>query len=187
MKPPISLGLLLTCSLIRLLLTPIAPSRILCSNYGQACKTFFVNQVFEAFALPILRESIDGVGSKWCIYPTYDYTHCIVDSLENITHSLCTLEFESRQVIHPLLALSASSDRDIMVDTVALVCSGGSMVKCSCVARQAADGPYYWLLHALGIYKPVTWEYSRLNITYNVLSKRRCAVQRRRVAWRPVG
>ena len=40
---------------------------------------------------------------------------------------------------------------------------------------QAADGPYYWLLHALGIYKPVTWEYSRLNITYNVLSKRRSA------------
>jgi glutaminyl-tRNA synthetase len=36
-------------------------------------------------------------GDKWCIYPSYDYTHCIVDSLENITHSLCTLEFESRR------------------------------------------------------------------------------------------
>lgn len=36
-------------------------------------------------------------GEKWCIYPTYDYTHCIVDSLENITHSLCTLEFEIRR------------------------------------------------------------------------------------------
>lgn len=34
------------------------------------------------------------VGDKWCIYPSYDYTHCIIDSLENITHSLCTLEFE---------------------------------------------------------------------------------------------
>ena len=33
-------------------------------------------------------------GDKWCIYPTYDYTHSLVDSLENITHSLCTLEFE---------------------------------------------------------------------------------------------
>jgi glutaminyl-tRNA synthetase len=32
-------------------------------------------------------------GDKWCIYPSYDYTHCIVDSLENITHSLCSLEF----------------------------------------------------------------------------------------------
>mmetsp|Transcript_12012 Transcript_12012/g.28038 ORF Transcript_12012/g.28038 Transcript_12012/m.28038 type:complete len:639 (-) Transcript_12012:27-1943(-) len=73
-------------------------------------------------------------GDKWCIYPTYDYTHCIVDSMENITHSLCTLEFES---------------------------------------RQAADGPYYWLLHKLGFYKPVTWEYSRCNVTRNVLSKRK--------------
>ncbi|KAH7440393.1 hypothetical protein KP509_04G104900 [Ceratopteris richardii] len=36
-------------------------------------------------------------GDKWCIYPSYDYTHCIVDSLENITHSLCTLEFEIRR------------------------------------------------------------------------------------------
>ena len=36
-------------------------------------------------------------GDKWCVYPTYDYTHCIVDALENITHSLCTLEFESRR------------------------------------------------------------------------------------------
>lgn len=36
-------------------------------------------------------------GDKWCIYPTYDYTHCIIDSLENITHSLCTLEFEIRR------------------------------------------------------------------------------------------
>lgn len=32
-----------------------------------------------------------------CVYPSYDYTHCIVDSLENITHSLCTLEFETRR------------------------------------------------------------------------------------------
>ncbi|KAG0604844.1 hypothetical protein M758_9G012600 [Ceratodon purpureus] len=37
------------------------------------------------------------IGDKWCIYPSYDYTHCIVDALENITHSLCTLEFESRR------------------------------------------------------------------------------------------
>lgn len=31
-----------------------------------------------------------------CIYPTYDYTHCLCDSIENITHSLCTKEFQSR-------------------------------------------------------------------------------------------
>ena len=36
-------------------------------------------------------------GSDWCIYPTYDYTHCIIDSLEHIDYSICTLEFESRR------------------------------------------------------------------------------------------
>jgi glutaminyl-tRNA synthetase len=70
-------------------------------------------------------------GDKWCIYPTYDFTHCIHDSLENITHSLCTLEFEIR--------------RD----------------------------SYYWLLEALDLYRPFVWEYSRLNLSRNVLSKRK--------------
>ena len=36
-------------------------------------------------------------GTKWNIYPMYDFAHCICDSLENITHSLCTLEFEIRR------------------------------------------------------------------------------------------
>ncbi|KAK6175326.1 hypothetical protein SNE40_013814 [Patella caerulea] len=36
-------------------------------------------------------------GDKWCIYPTYDFTHCLCDSIENITHSLCTKEFQSRR------------------------------------------------------------------------------------------
>lgn len=36
-------------------------------------------------------------GDKWCIYPTYDFTHCLNDSFENITHSLCTKEFQSRR------------------------------------------------------------------------------------------
>uniref|UniRef100_A0A8D3AJR5 Glutamine--tRNA ligase n=1 Tax=Scophthalmus maximus TaxID=52904 RepID=A0A8D3AJR5_SCOMX len=36
-------------------------------------------------------------GDKWCIYPTYDYTHCLCDSIENITHSLCTKEFQARR------------------------------------------------------------------------------------------
>jgi glutaminyl-tRNA synthetase len=70
-------------------------------------------------------------GDKWCIYPTYDYTHCIVDSLENVTHSLCTLEFEIR--------------------------------------RES----YYWLLDALNIYRPNVWEYSRLNVSNTVTSKRK--------------
>ncbi|XP_038693600.1 glutamine--tRNA ligase, cytoplasmic [Tripterygium wilfordii] len=70
-------------------------------------------------------------GDKWCIYPSYDYAHCIVDSIENVTHSLCTLEFETRRA------------------------------------------SYYWLLHALGIYQPYVWEYSRLNVTNTVMSKRK--------------
>ncbi|DAZ92726.1 TPA: hypothetical protein N0F65_012509 [Lagenidium giganteum] len=37
------------------------------------------------------------VGDAWCIYPTYDYTHCIVDALEHIDYSICTLEFETRR------------------------------------------------------------------------------------------
>ncbi|XP_017017502.1 probable glutamine--tRNA ligase [Drosophila kikkawai] len=36
-------------------------------------------------------------GADWCIYPTYDYTHCLCDSLEDISHSLCTKEFQSRR------------------------------------------------------------------------------------------
>ncbi|XP_060575052.1 glutamine--tRNA ligase-like [Ruditapes philippinarum] len=36
-------------------------------------------------------------GDKWCIYPTYDFTHCLCDSIENISHSLCTKEFQSRR------------------------------------------------------------------------------------------
>ena len=37
---------------------------------------------------------------KWCIYPMYDYTHCISDALENITHSCCTLEFEDHRPLY---------------------------------------------------------------------------------------
>ncbi|VDP18689.1 unnamed protein product [Echinostoma caproni] len=70
-------------------------------------------------------------GSKWCIYPTYDYTHCLCDSIEDITHSLCTKEFQAR--------------------------------------RPA----YYWLCNALDLYCPVQWEYGRLNLNYNVVSKRK--------------
>lgn len=39
-------------------------------------------------------------GGKWCIYPMYDYTHCISDALEKITHSLCTLEFEDHRPLY---------------------------------------------------------------------------------------
>jgi glutaminyl-tRNA synthetase len=39
-------------------------------------------------------------GEKWCIYPSYDYTHGISDALENITHSICTLEFEDHRPLY---------------------------------------------------------------------------------------
>ena len=39
-------------------------------------------------------------GEAWCIYPMYDYTHCISDAIEGITHSLCTLEFEDHRPLY---------------------------------------------------------------------------------------
>ncbi len=39
-------------------------------------------------------------GEKWCIYPMYDYTHCISDAIEGITHSLCSLEFEDHRPLY---------------------------------------------------------------------------------------
>ena len=41
-----------------------------------------------------------NVGDAWVIYPTYDFTHCICDALENVTHSLCTLEFEDHRPLY---------------------------------------------------------------------------------------
>jgi len=70
-------------------------------------------------------------GDKWCIYPMYDFTHCLSDSIEGITHSICTLEFENNR---PL---------------------------------------YDWVLDELKVYHPQQIEFSRLNLTYTVLSKRK--------------
>jgi len=48
----------------------------------------------------ILRASHHRTGDKWCIYPMYDYTHCLSDAIEGITHSLCTLEFEDHRPLY---------------------------------------------------------------------------------------
>lgn len=48
----------------------------------------------------IRRQHHHQTGDKWCIYPMYDYTHCISDALEQITHSLCTLEFEDHRPLY---------------------------------------------------------------------------------------
>ncbi|MDO9268146.1 MAG: glutamine--tRNA ligase/YqeY domain fusion protein [Methylobacter sp.] len=48
----------------------------------------------------IRRVHHQRTGNDWCIYPMYDYTHCISDALESITHSLCTLEFEDHRPLY---------------------------------------------------------------------------------------
>jgi glutaminyl-tRNA synthetase len=79
----------------------------------------------------ILHAEHQHTGAKWCIYPMYDYAHGQSDSIERITHSICTLEFENHR---PL---------------------------------------YDWYIQNIGIYAPQQIEFSRLNMTYTVLSKRR--------------
>ncbi|WP_023639229.1 glutamine--tRNA ligase [Dickeya zeae] len=71
-------------------------------------------------------------GNKWCIYPMYDFTHCISDALEGITHSLCTLEFQDNRRL------------------------------------------YDWVLDNISIpAHPRQYEFSRLNLEYAVMSKRK--------------
>jgi glutaminyl-tRNA synthetase len=48
----------------------------------------------------ILHVPHHRTGDTWCIYPMYDYAHCVSDSLERITHSLCTLEFEDHRPLY---------------------------------------------------------------------------------------
>ena len=48
----------------------------------------------------IRRAHHHNTGDKWCIYPMYDYTHCVSDAIEGITHSLCTLEFEAHRPLY---------------------------------------------------------------------------------------
>ena len=48
----------------------------------------------------IVKASHHRTGDKWCIYPMYDFTHCLSDSIEGITHSICTLEFENNRPLY---------------------------------------------------------------------------------------
>ena len=47
-------------------------------------------------AYRIIYKSHPRTGDIWCIYPSYDYSHCLIDSLEKITHSMCSMEFQTR-------------------------------------------------------------------------------------------
>ncbi|MCF8069032.1 MAG: glutamine--tRNA ligase/YqeY domain fusion protein [Desulfobacterales bacterium] len=48
----------------------------------------------------IKKDNHHRTGNKWCIYPMYDFTHCLSDSIEGITHSICTLEFEDHRPLY---------------------------------------------------------------------------------------
>jgi len=48
----------------------------------------------------IRRVHHQRTGDKWCIYPMYDFTHCLSDAIEGITHSICTLEFEDHRPLY---------------------------------------------------------------------------------------
>lgn len=48
----------------------------------------------------IKRERHHRTGDTWCIYPMYDFAHCLSDSIEGITHSICTLEFENNRPLY---------------------------------------------------------------------------------------
>ncbi len=48
----------------------------------------------------IMRATHHRTGDKWCIYPMYDFAHCLSDSIEGITHSICTLEFENNRPLY---------------------------------------------------------------------------------------
>ncbi len=93
-----------------------------------------------------------NTGDAWPIYPMYDYAHCLSDALEGITHSLCTLEFEDHRPLY-----------DWFVDKVDLV-----------------NHPELWQhLRESGFRtepaKPRQIEFSRLNLSYSITSKRKLA------------
>ena len=48
----------------------------------------------------VLHEEHPRTGDEWCIYPMYDYAHCLEDAFEGVTHSLCTIEFENNREIY---------------------------------------------------------------------------------------
>ncbi|KAG8761481.1 hypothetical protein FRC14_003894 [Serendipita sp. 396] len=60
-------------------------------------------QMWDLVAYRVINTPHHRTGDKWVIYPTYDFTHCLCDSFENITHSLCTTEFVQSRVSYEWL------------------------------------------------------------------------------------
>jgi len=56
-------------------------------------------------------------GDKWCIYPMYDFTHCISDALEGITHSLCTLEFQDNRELYDWILSNITLEENLIGET----------------------------------------------------------------------
>jgi len=93
----------------------------------------------------ILRATHPHTGDKWCIYPMYDWAHGFEDSIEGITHSICTLEFENHRPLY-----------DWFIDAVN--------------EGRSDDGSGPW---GKKIHHPQQIEFARLNLTYTVMSKRK--------------
>ncbi|PJL09987.1 glutamine--tRNA ligase [Stenotrophomonas maltophilia] len=91
-----------------------------------------------------------NTGNAWPIYPMYDFAHALGDSIEGITHSLCTLEFEDHRPLYDWCVDNVDFAHDDAL-TQPLVDAG--------LPREAA--------------KPRQIEFSRLNINYTVMSKRK--------------
>lgn len=89
-------------------------------------------------------------GDTWKVYPMYDYAHCISDALEHITHSLCTLEFEDHRPLYDWI-LNNLTLESLSAATAAL----GNL-----------DAKVNYVL-------PQQTEFARLNLNYNVMSKRK--------------
>lgn len=98
----------------------------------------------------IRKISHQNTGDAWPIYPMYDYAHCISDALEGITHSLCTLEFEDHRPLY-----------DWCVDNI-------DLPKHPAIWQSLVDAGFN---NPVG--KPRQIEFSRLNINYTVMSKRK--------------
>ena len=97
----------------------------------------------------IRRATHHNTGDKWCIYPMYTYAHPIEDALEQITHSFCTLEFEDQRPFYDWL-LERLTEQTTLADGRVV---GGLL----------AAPP------------PRQYEFSRLNLTYVITSKRKLA------------
>jgi glutaminyl-tRNA synthetase len=115
----------------------------------------------------ILHEEHPHTGSKWCIYPMYDWAHGLEDSIEGITHSICTLEFEEHRPLYDWFIDAVNEGRH---DPGATYRARGD----------GATPPYIALLpdgreeESWGprIHHPRQIEFAKFRPTYTVLSKR---------------